>query len=85
VYRTDLVFKHEFLRHSGFSNLIPTRKLPEYVPARALKLHALMARKVELPEQLIKELETFYPEELSLYYKDVYKNLCSHYNIPERV
>ena len=85
MYRTDIIFKHEFVRHCGFSNLIPTRKLPEYMPAGALQMHALLSRGVRLPVELVEELQTFYPEALSNYYKDVYKNLCSHNNIPERV
>ena len=79
--RTDLIFKHNYLLHKGFNNLISVHKQPEYVPSGRAQLHRLLRDGVDLPDSLVERQYTYYPLELMLYYKEIYKNLYSERSI----
>jgi hypothetical protein len=44
-------------------------------------LYALHATGEKLPDLLLEVLEKYYPMELMLYYKEIYINIYSKYNI----
>lgn len=79
--RTDLVVKHNYLLHRGFDNLAPICKQPEYVPSGRAQLHRLLRNGVDLPDSLVERQHEFYPLELMLYYKEIYKNLYNERSI----
>ena len=83
--RTDLQFKYNYLKHCGFVDLDNICKLPEYVPSRRQVFYRMKANGVILPDRLIEVLETYYPMELLLYYKEIYSNICYRYKIPVSV
>jgi len=83
--RTDLAFKYEYLKHCGLVELDNLRKLPEYVPIRRQIFHRQRAQGETFPDRLQEVLDTYYPMELLLYYKDIYSNICHKYGMSRAV
>lgn len=81
--RTDLAFKHNLLVWGGLDNetRLFTRKLPEYFPAGAVQLYAMLRRGQTLPDALLDVLHTYYPQSLLTYYKDLYRDIYYEKNI----
>lgn len=73
--RTDIPFKLALLKEKPNCDEAFQTKLPEYMPAMAIQAHAFLRRGGQLPDEFIECQHENYPQELGLYYKDVYKNI----------